>query len=147
MSGEWTLETLYHHLSSMFEERDRRYSQQLAAIEREFHEHIERARDETRSALMASEKAVSKAEQAMEKRLDAVNEFRAQLSDMIGTFIPRLEAEQRIGAIAEKIDDLATRIDKSEGKGIGLNIGWVYLLGAVAALGTVFTLYVALRGG
>jgi len=42
---------------------------------------------------------------------------------------------------------LAAKLDKIEGRGTGLNAGWLYLLGAVAAIGTIVSIYLAMRGG
>lgn len=56
-------------------------------------------------ALAASEKAVSKAETANEKRFEGVNEFRAQLSDQANTFIPRAEARALLDAISSRLDE------------------------------------------
>lgn len=76
--------------------------------------------------LASSDKAVQKAETATERRFESVNEFRAQLTDQAATFIPRAEAEQRIrqnaekiDALAEVVDKLATRIDVREGRSGG----------------------------
>jgi hypothetical protein len=143
----WTVDTLHAHvqqrMNSLQMLLDERYATQTKAVESAFSA-ADRA---VNAALLAAEKAVGKAESAAEKRFDAVNEFRGQLADQASTFMPRAEAETRLQALAEKIDDLATRIDKSEGRGTGLNAGWVYLLAAIAAVGTIITVYVALRGG
>lgn len=66
-------------------------------------------------ALAASKEAIDKAEASAEKARDrladdleqrfaSVNEFRGQQKDVIATFIPRSEAEQRIAGCLEKID-------------------------------------------
>lgn len=74
-------------------------------------------------ALGAADKAVAKAERATDERFRGVNEFRAQLADQTATFIPRMEAEQRIRQNAEKItaldvavQRLTARIDTGEGR-------------------------------
>lgn len=69
--SEWTIESLKAHYDQRFIDQDR-------AVQ---------------AALNAAEKAVTKAENASEKRFDAVNEFRAQLADQAATFMPRSEAE------------------------------------------------------
>ncbi len=125
-------------------------------------------------ALESAEKAVVKAETAAEKRFESVNEFRAQLTDQASTFMPRTEAEQRVGVVSDRIDAVAAelskmitrtealgvvdrnteriveienRLNRSEGKGVGLNAGWVYLLGALAAIGTLVSIFLVLKGG
>jgi hypothetical protein len=125
-------------------------------------------------ALESAEKAVVKAETAAEKRFESVNEFRAQLADQASTFMPRIEAEARIAVNIEKIDaiaadvakmiprtealaykdhnagrisDLENRLNRSDGKGAGLNAGWLYALGALAALGTLVSFYLLIKPG
>jgi hypothetical protein len=55
------------------------------------------------TALIAAEKAVTKAETAAEKRFDSVNEFRAAYQDLISHQMPRAEAEQQLHQVDEKI--------------------------------------------
>jgi uroporphyrinogen-III decarboxylase len=45
----------------------------------------------TDGQIAAQAQAVTKADAAMEKRLDGINEFRGQLKDQAGTFITRQE--------------------------------------------------------
>jgi hypothetical protein len=97
------------------------------------------------AALEAAEKAVGKAEIAAEKRFDSVNEFRAQLADQATTFMPRAEAEAMVNRNSERIQEVTDRINRSEGRGVGLNAGWVYLLAGIAAIGTIVSIYLALK--
>jgi len=68
------------HLKELLAAADRRYEQRFDAQEKA-----------VQAALNAAKDAVNKAEQASEKRLDSVNEFRAQLRDQAGTFVTRSE--------------------------------------------------------
>jgi vacuolar-type H+-ATPase subunit I/STV1 len=142
--------------------------------EREFHEHLAQNRHETDLAFIASEKAILKAENAAEKRFESVNEFRAQLSDQATRFYPRTEAEAAISRVNERIAELGEiasthmtrleynsaherlveqvrelndRANRSEGKGLGFSASWIIVLGVIAALGTIVSLFVAFRGG
>ena len=63
----------------------------------------------------AIERAVEKAEIATEKRFDAVNEFRAQLSDQAQTFTRREEMDEHFKSIEDKIADLKASRDKQGG--------------------------------
>jgi hypothetical protein len=100
------------------------------------------------SAMTAAERAVGKSEMASEKRFDAVNEFRAQLSDQASTFLPRAEFDRVTSAITEKIDasnktfserldDLRMSRDTTSGKSAGMNAGWAVLLGLASLVATV----------
>jgi hypothetical protein len=137
-------------------EADLRYQQrfdaQTKAVEAAFVSHSEAVRaalaaadKATAAALAAAEKAVSKAEASTEKRFESMNEFRGQLADQANTFIPRIEAEQRIQALSDKLDIVRTATSERSGRSAGLNAGWVYLLGAVAAIGTVISIVIATR--
>ncbi|MCX5065108.1 hypothetical protein OOJ91_04355 [Micromonospora lupini] len=95
-------------------------------------------------ALVSADKAVTKAEAATEKRFESVNEFRQTLSDQTKTFIARVEFEVVRDGHARQIADLASRLDKIEGKGVGLNAGWIYLVGGLTVAATVVGLVVAL---
>ncbi len=97
------------------------------------------------AALTAADRAVTKAELAAERRFEGVNEFRGQLSDQAATFISRAEALLQIQTNADKIDALATRIDRTEGRSTGLNAGWTILVALVATIGIVVTLLLKLH--
>lgn len=126
----------------IIEERDARYAQRFTDMERAL-----------MAALTASEKAIIKAEMSTEKRFESVNEFRNTLSDQAAQFMTRNEAHALLQRVSDRVDDMTARLnalgsreDVRTGKGAGLSAGWLYLLGAVAAIGTVFSLFLALRG-
>lgn len=147
-------------------EMDRRYAQRFEAQERavtlaldrvdkEFHEHLRAAREETQAALHAADKAITKSETAAEKRFESVNEFRAQLSDQASTFIPRKEAENRVDQNTEKIDALAkkesedvalinSRLDTQAGKGMGQGATVGYIFAASAFIGGLISIILQL---
>jgi len=97
------------------------------------------------AALAAAEKAVAKAETATEKRFEATNEFRAQLTDQAGTFMPRVEAEQRLSTLSDKIDELKTAVSEGTGRSSGFSAGWVYLVQLGGLVTGLVVLYAALR--
>jgi hypothetical protein len=72
-----------------------------------------------------------------------VNEFRGTLSDQVRLFIPRTEAEQQLRSNGEKTDALATRLERIEGRGQGLNAGWAVLTGAVGLIGVITAIIMA----
>lgn len=96
------------------------------------------------AALTATERAIIKADVANEKRFDSVNEFRQTLSDQATQFVTNAEFAVATTAMNQRLEDIKTRLDKQEGKGAGLNAGWLYLLGVVAALGTIVSFIVLL---
>jgi hypothetical protein len=75
-------------LRDIVDERDRRYEDRFKAMD-----------EKTSLALNASEKAVTKAEVAQEKRFDNTNEWRAAMQDRDRNQMPRIEIEQRFATI------------------------------------------------
>ncbi len=141
MSGEteqnvsgWTTDTLRAHLMHIIDERDRRYEQRYGQQEANLSTAMTAQEKAVQAALASSEKAVTKAEIAAEKRFDAVNEFRGQLSDQARDFMPRNEAELLVKALAEKIDTLTGTRSQ------GLNVAVGYVLGAAGAVVAVVAL-------
>lgn len=90
------------------------------------------------AALSTSDRALLKAENANEKRFDAVNEFRAALADKDRLLMPRAEAEKLFEVLAEKINIVNQNLLARENKGIGLKDGWVALLSLAAVIIALF---------
>jgi hypothetical protein len=81
------LATRIANLREIVDERDRRYEDRFRAMD-----------EKTGLALTSSEKAVTKAEIAQEKRFDNTNEWRAAMQDRDRNQMPRSEIEQRFDA-------------------------------------------------
>ena len=58
--------------------------------------------------------------------------------------MPRTESDAANQRLTEQIGELKDRMNRTEGKGLGLNAGWAYLVGGVAVVATVLTLVLAL---
>jgi hypothetical protein len=155
--SEWTVDTLHTHIQRQIDDLrsmlDDRYTGQtkaldaaLAAQQLAMATAFTAADTAVKSALEAAEKATTKAENAADKRFEATNEFRQQLGDQANTFMPRTEAVSMYDRNTERIQELAERVTRGEGHGTGLNSAWVYVIGAVAVLSTVITIYHALSG-
>jgi Fe2+ transport system protein B len=132
-------------MKQRFVDADLRYEQRFQAQEQALAAAFAAQKEAVLIAQHAAEKAVAKAEAATEKRFDAVNEFRGQLSDQAATFMPRMEAEQRIAALSEKLDILRTAATLDSGRSTGLNAGWGYLLGAAGLASAVIGIIVGTR--
>jgi hypothetical protein len=112
-------------ISTVMDERDIRYEQRFKAMD-----------EKTSLALTASEKAVSKAETATEKRFDAVNEFRGTLSDQARLLIPREEVnarfisyDQKVEALKEQISKDISSLKESRSEGAGRTATWAVVFG------------------
>ncbi len=140
MAGErgegWTIDTLHEHLGSRLDAMER------LAEERESHnvERFAAAQDRVRVAMDAAEKATVKAETAIDKRFDGVNELRGALSDQAGLMLPRTEYAAQHKSMVEKIDGLKDQIgslNQTNWSAIGGYI--VGAVGILAALAAVLT--------
>ncbi len=128
-------------LRQVLDERDARYAQRAASQD-----------EAVRSALVTSEKAVTKAEAATEKRFDSVNEFRQTLADQAATLMPRIEYAVGHKAIVEKMEMAEGRISEIQkdlssvsARGGGMKETWGYILAASSALATLI-IYILSRG-
>ena len=131
--------SLKEHLEALLVEKDKRDQQRFDAQGQALTAALLAAEKAVQTALVAAEKAVTKAETANEKRFESVNEFRKTLSDQAASFPSRVELQ----ALAERVSDLATRMDKTEGRSTGLNAGWGYVVAAAGII--VAVLAVLLR--
>ena len=95
-------------IAQRFTDSDLRYQQRFDAQTKALDAALAAQKEAVQTALVAAEKANTKAELSADKRFDSVNEFRQTLTDQATTFIPRTEAEARIAALSEKLDDLKT---------------------------------------
>lgn len=64
------------------------------------------------AALSSAKEAVTVANTANEKRFESINEFRGQLADQAGTFLPRSEAQVVADGFNEKVQSLETRLNQ-----------------------------------
>lgn len=126
----WTLDTLNAHFSALLAEKDRRDQQRYDAQTKALDAAFLAQETAVQAALLAAEKAVTKAEVAAEKRFDGVNEFRQLVTDLVREQMPRVEAEQRLVAMTEKIDELKSISSQRAGHSAGLQTGWGLLVGA-----------------
>ena len=128
-----TLRNEIHALRELINERDRRYEREWQAVSKS-----------TEVAMTSAQKAVEKAEAAVERRLEGMNEFRGSLADQARLLMPRSEAESRMTEMSKQLAMLSSRIDRGEGRGSGLNQGWGYLIGAIGAIGGIIAIFFAL---
>jgi hypothetical protein len=120
---------------------DLRYQQRFDAQEAALRAALLAAEKAVGTALTAAEKAVNKAEISAEKRFEAVNEFRGQLNDYQAMLLPRTEYNAAHQALAEKITDLSSRVDKTEGSTRGGHQVWGYVAGAAGIVIAVVALF------
>lgn len=98
---------------------DERYATQTKALDAAFiaqqtamRTALEAAEKAVQAALTAAKEAVSKSEVAAEKRFESVNEFRAQLQDIIATLVSKVEVDAKFTSITDKMEGIVDRFDR-----------------------------------
>lgn len=153
MSGEteaqpsaWTIDSLRVYLERVIAESDKRYEQRFVSQQEAIQAALLAQKEAVHAALVAADRAVIKAETASDKRFEGVNEFRASLADQAANLMPRVEAEARMQTLAEKLADVADRLNRQEGRGSGFQASWAIVVAVVGiALGVGGLLIAALR--
>lgn len=159
MSGEtkaqisgWSVDTLKEYADRRIDQSERllteadsaselRNEQRFTAQQQAIKDALISQKEAVASALVAAEKAVLVAENNAEKWRAAANEWRGAMNDRERNLMPRSEAEQSTKSNAEKIDALAARLDKAEGRTSGL----MTLFVIISALGVLVGIFIALR--
>jgi tetrahydromethanopterin S-methyltransferase subunit G len=101
-------------------------------------------------ALAASKEAILKAETAVEKRFDALNEFRAQSAEQQATFVRKAEVDIRFDALEKKLDAAVAMLQHSKGKEVGSSTVWgivIAVCGLLIAVGTAIVIAVTAAKG
>lgn len=146
----WTTDTLRLHILSLISESDKRYEQRFISQQEAIQAALLAQKEAMSAALIAADRAVVKAETAAEKRFDNVNEFRGAMADQAAMLMPRVEAESRLQAMAEKLADVADRFNRTEGTAKGGATTWalvaVLVSMAFGLIGAVATVLMMLRG-
>lgn len=152
----WTTDTLRVHLLALIEATrvaleakdeaaDIRNEQRFIAQQNAIKDALIAQKEAVAAALVAAEKAVLVAETNAEKWRAAANEWRGAMNDRERNLMPRMEAEKADRSNTEKIDALAARMDRTEGRSGGFHQGWGYLVGAVGLVAALIAIFFALR--
>jgi hypothetical protein len=135
--SEWSIDTLYVHLSRIVEELDKRMTLDINSKFQLMNTALVAVEKSAANALAASAAATQKAETAMEKRFESVNEFRGAMGDQATRFITRAEVDQRMTASDKETAGVVSRLDRIEAKGLGLQAGWGLLVTFITVAGLV----------
>ncbi len=101
------------------------------------------------SRLQSMDRAVQKAETAIDRRLESVNEFRQTLSDQAGNFLTRIEFNGELKSVLQRIDvidrELRSRFDiskgKSQGWGTAGGLFYAVIIAASAIIGIFLSVF------
>jgi hypothetical protein len=103
----WTTDTLKDMFLRLIDEHDHRYQQRFQAQEQAVRDALAAQEKQVAQALLSAQQAVNKAETAAERRFESVNEFRAQLSDQVATFVRREYLDSQLDALDRRLADQA----------------------------------------
>ena len=115
--------------------------EEISTLRKDFSLDVEVARQSAKEALATANYAAEKALNAIDKRLEGVNEIRTQMLDQQRTFIPRNEVNLIFDTLCKRIDKIEITITEAIGskKGMGEGIGYVIgIIGIVAAVISFF---------
>ncbi len=113
----------------------------ILALKEHLEARISALKENVGTALIASDKAVSKAEVASERRFDGVNEFRQTLSDQAATFLTRNEYNSEHKNLIQKYELISQQFNELRSEMIGRSKG-VGNIGQIVA--TSLTLVIAI---
>jgi len=114
----WTVSTLKSYYDALLEERDKKMEQKFTSLEL----------------------AVTKANDATEKRFESVNEFRLTLTDQQRTFVPRSEYEAGHKVLEDKLTAIATDIEKIKNTKQGGSTTVAYLAAGISLFVAIIAL-------
>jgi len=121
--------SLHEHMEPRFTDLERLIDTRFEAQEKA-----------TGAALASAEKAVAKAESLATTRSAQQNEWRGTVNDLITTMMPRAEYAIAHKSLVDKVNDVASCLDRGEGRSTGSNtvIAWVIAgLGVAVAFVTL----------
>jgi hypothetical protein len=139
------------HFEALLAEKDRRDQQRFEAQKEALAAAFLAQQAAVQAALLAQEKAVqaaqtaadratNKAEIATEKRIEGLNELRGIVQDVGSLQMPRSEAEQRLRALAEKVDEIKLAVGTGAGSKAGATAILSYLIAVAAVVVAIISL-------
>src|ERR1700677_2725619 len=132
--SEWSIDTLYVHLSRIVEDLDKRQTIDMNGRFQLLNTALLAVEKSAAAALAASAAATQKAENAMEKRFEGVNEFRGAMGDQASRFITRAEVDAGLAASDKETAGVVSRLDRIQGHGGRLKDGYGWLVGAIGLI-------------
>jgi len=90
-------------------------------------------------ALAAATIATDKAEQNAERWRQSANEWRAAMDDRERKFVQVDVFTEAVRGLRAELAIAVEYINQNKGKGIGINAGWLYLIGGISAIGAIVT--------
>jgi molecular chaperone DnaK (HSP70) len=120
--------SLKKHFTELLKEKDKRDQQRFEAQTQGI-----------TAAMSAAEKAITKADNATEKRFDGVNEFRGALDDYTKTLAPRSEVATLKESMTKSLGEIEKRLERIDGRKEGMSV-------VTATMITVGSVIISLSG-
>ncbi len=134
-SGEtWTFHSLREYLLRVVQDLSTAQSRLAEAQDKAVQAALVAQEKAVQAALAASDKAISKAEDQAERWRQSANEWRGAMNDRERAFVSRVEYDQGMSNINEKIARLDRQSQMTEGNKAGHTEVWVYLFGAIGSI-------------
>lgn len=138
--------SLLDHIKVLLDERDKRWE-----CRQDAHEKADLAAQAAQERAIdiagkANVDAVAKAFAVLDRRFDAVNEFRGMLEDREGSYAKADVVEAEFRSLRASIERLNDALTLGTGRGIGVQQAWGYLAGAVAMTAAVSGMIMLLFG-
>ena len=139
----WSFATLEKYLDSRIGDMDRRHEQRDILRNENNKAALVAIEQSALAAVRAAKEATDKAERAQQLRNEAQNEWRATLSDLSSTMLPRSQHAADMENLKERFDGLDRRMAVSEGSRTGIS---ATLTMALAVIAIIVSLGVAVVG-
>jgi multidrug resistance efflux pump len=97
-------------------------------------------------AMAAADRAVTKAETAVEKRFENSNEWRNTVETLQRTYLPRTEFDQGVKTLADKISVLNEGFKAREARGLGAVQTWAVIGMLVSMMANGVLIFIYLSG-
>ena len=103
---------------------------------------IDAIKEQVELRFTALEKAISATKYDLDIRLEAMNEFRAQLDRQANTFVPRQEIDVTLKRVEDKVDNLKNRSSERKGE-----IKWLdHIITVLIGLFVILAVWIITKG-
>jgi len=142
----WTKESILKYVDERFDTIKEQVKENDSHLKEFLCDKISTVKESISIAMSAADKATAKAETAMDKRLEGMNEFRNQMGDQQRTFLPRAEYNLGHTNVTDKMDNLEKRLDAIDNKKTGGNIVWAFVISGISFIGMVIGIIYVFTG-
>jgi len=144
----WTIQTQHIYTHRVIADLEKQFGIRIEAVEAMFEQRVEdlkvlhhsqltAANKAVEAALTSSEKAIDKSAVDIERWREANNEWRGSMNDREKNFATKSDVE----AVEKVLYALSSRMDKTEGKGLGASGLWGIAVSVAAVLAALIAIF------